>query len=482
MPHVHFRILLSVAGYLATTTLWLHLREHIRSEHLADILFIIVDRHLLVQYLENHVASERISRYHLTMTSPYLPRHLRAPLHAYLRQFPVVLLLGARQVGKTTFLQHELKGFTAFDLEDAGTADRIAADPPLFLKDHPSRVWCDEAHRVPELFPALRVTVDRDRRPGRFVLSGSATGAMAARVSESLAGRAGVLILHPFSAAERLRRRPSPFLEKLLQAPDAAAVLRAVGKPAAIGHDDLQSAWFVGGFPEPAMIRDLAAARRWFDSYVRLVSERDLGELHRDLRPPLVLRLLRMLAARHGQMVNLASLATDFGLPVPKIRTFLELLEGTFLWKRVDAYAANIGKRLTRSPRGWIADSGLLHSLLGIRTQRDLLVHPVVGASWEGWVLEQLSAQVSLLQAAPGLAFWRTHAGAEVDIVLESGNRLIPVEVKRGTRVGPYELRGLHSFLEAFRDRAPFGVVLYGGEDLARLSEQIVLVPITKVL
>jgi predicted AAA+ superfamily ATPase len=416
------------------------------------------------------------------MNFTYLPRHLSAHLHSYLRQFPVVLLLGARQVGKTTFLKHELKGFTAFDLEDAGTAERIAADPPLFLKDHPSRVWCDEAHRVPDLFPALRVAVDRDRRPGRFVLSGSATGAMAARVSESLAGRAGVLILHPFSAAERLRRRPSPFLESILHAPDAAAILRALGRRRGIGHDDLQSAWFFGGFPEPSMICDTAGARRWFDSYVRLVSERDLGELHRELRPPLVLRLLRMLAARHGQMVNLASLATDFGLAVSKIRIFLELLEGTFLWKRVDAYAANIGKRLTRSPRGWIADSGLLHSLLAIRSPRDLLVHPVVGASWEGWVLEQLSAQASLLDGSPALSYWRTHAGAEVDIVIESGNRLIPVEVKRGTRVGPYDLRGLTSFLAAFQDRASFGVVLYGGEDLARPSERIVLVPITKVL
>jgi hypothetical protein len=416
------------------------------------------------------------------MNSTYLPRHLSAQLRAYLRQFPVVLLLGARQVGKTTFLKHELKGFTSFDLEDAGTAERIASDPTLFLRDHPSRVWCDEAHRVPELFPALRVTVDRDRTPGRFVLSGSATGAMAGCVSESLAGRAGVLILEPFSAAERLRRRPWHFLEKILQATDASAVLRAVGNREGIGHDDLQSTWFIGGFPEPAMLRDSTAARRWFDAYIRLVSERDLGELHRELRPPLVMRLLRMLAARHGQMVNLASLATDFGLAVSKIRAFLELLEGTFLWKRVEAYAANVGKRLTRSPRGWITDSGLLHSLLGIRTPRDLLVHPLVGASWEGWVFEQLSAQVSLLDGAPGLSYWRTHAGAEVDIVIESGNRLIPVEVKRGTRVGPYDLRGLNSFLGAFQDRAPFGVVLYGGDDLARPSERIVLVPITKAL
>jgi predicted AAA+ superfamily ATPase len=416
------------------------------------------------------------------MNTIYLPRHLRRNLQAHLRQFPVVLVLGARQVGKTTFLRHELKGFASFDLEDAATAERVAADPALFLRDHPTRVWFDEAHRVPELFPALRVAVDRHRQPGRVVLSGSATGAMAARVSESLAGRAGVLTLEPFSVAERLRRDPSPFLQTLLQAAAAEDVLRAVARRRLLPDAQLRAAWFGGGFPEPALLEHPAARRRWFDAYLRLVSERDLGEVHRDLRPPLVRRILRMLAARQGQMLNLASLATDFGLPVLKVRGFLELLEGTFLWRRVEAYSANIGKRLTRSPRGWVTDSGLLHALLDLRGPEDLAVHPQAGASWEGWVLGQLFAQASLLDMPPAIAYWRTHAGAEVDIVLEAGNRLIPLEVKRATRIGPYDLRGLASFVEAFSDRASFGVVLYNGEDAVRASERIVLVPTARAL
>jgi predicted AAA+ superfamily ATPase len=416
------------------------------------------------------------------MNTTYLPRHLRSSLQAHLRQFPVVLVLGARQVGKTTFLRHELKGFTPFDLEDAATVERVAADPALFLRDHPTRVWFDEAHRVPGLFSALRVAVDRNREPGRFVLSGSATGAMAARVSESLAGRAGLLTLEPFSVAERLRRRPSPFLQKLLQASAARDMLDAIVRRKPLSDARVRTAWFAGGFPEPALLEHTAARRRWFDAYIRLVSERDLGELHRDLRSPLVRRLLRMLAARQGQMLNLASLATEFGLPVSKVRGFLELLEGTFLWRRVETYSANIGKRLTRSPRGWIADSGLLHSLLELRGTEDLAVHPLAEASWEGWVLAQLLAQASSLDVPPAFAYWRTHAGAEVDIVLESGNRLIPLEVKRATRIGPYDLRGLSSFLEAFSDRAPFGVVLYSGEDAVRASERIVLVPTARAL
>jgi predicted AAA+ superfamily ATPase len=416
------------------------------------------------------------------VTLAYIQRHLKSRLRAYLQQFPVVLLLGARQVGKTTLLRHELKGFAPFDLEDAGTADRIAADPALFLRDHPGRVWFDEAHRVPELFAALRVAVDQDRKPGRFVLSGSATGAMAARVSESLAGRAGVLTLEPLSLAERHGRRPAFFLAGLQEATYAEEVLRLARSRKPTRHEDIEAAWFSGGFPEPAALVEPVARRRWFDSYIRLISERDLGELHRDLRPVLVRRILRMLAARHGQMVNLSSLAADFGHPVSKITLFLDLLEGTFLWKRLEAYSANIGKRLTRTARGWITDSGLLHALLDLRTPHDLRMHPLAGASWEGWVLGELSIQASLLDGPPHFFYWRTHAGAEVDIVLETGTRLIPIEVKRGTRVGPYDLRGLNSFLEAFRHRAPFGVVLYGGDDITRLSERVVLVPVTRAV
>jgi predicted AAA+ superfamily ATPase len=189
-----------------------------------------------------------------------------------------------------------------------------------------------------------------------------------------------------------------------------------------------------------------------------------------------------MLAARHGQMVNLSSLATDFGVRVSKIQDFLSIVEGTFLWRQIGAYSANIGKRITRSPRGWIADCGLLHALLDLRGPEDLALHPLAGASWEGWVLGQLLAQASLLDVPPAFAYWRTHAGAEVDIVLEAGHRLIPVEVKRATRVGAYDLRGITSFLDAFSDRAPFGVVLYNGDAALRATDRIALLPIARTL
>lgn len=413
----------------------------------------------------------------------YIPRLLAPRLHEYLAQFPAVLLLGARQVGKTTLLQHELGDWAHLDLEDAATADVVRRDPALFLRDHPDQTWFDEAHRVPDLFPALRVAIDQDRRPGRFVLCGSASGALTHHVSESLAGRIGVLTLRPLAASEWLGRDPPTFLSRLLRCTDVAEALATLGQGrSAVSDAELRSCWFYGGFPEPVRRRSPTAWRRWFDSYVRLVSERDLVGQHGDLNPVVTRRLLRMLAARHGQTVNAAELGRDFGVRAPKVRQLIRLLEGTFLWYPLLPYFANIGKRLVKSPKGYLADSGLLHSLLGLEEPDALEVHPSLGPSWEGWVLQEIITQASLMDASPSLFFYRTQAGAEVDLVIKTHGRLIPVEIKHTSRIAPYDLRGLRSFLAAFASRAPFGIVLSRTEQPMRLTPRIVSLPFSRVI
>jgi predicted AAA+ superfamily ATPase len=404
-------------------------------------------------------------------------------LHEYLEQFPAVSVVGARQVGKTTFLANELDGWTHVDLEDAAMAELVRRDPALFLRDHPDRVWFDEVHRVPGLFPALRVTVDRDRRPGRFVLSGSASGALTRDVSESLAGRAGILQLHPFTVAETAGRDPSPFLGRLLECTEPSDALHSLVEGRDPVNDRvLRSSWFYGGFPEPALLDAPVRWRRWFDSYVRSVSERDLVFRHSELEPAALHRLLRMLAARQGQVVNFAQLGRDFGVPAKKLGTLLDFLQGTFLWLKIEPFFVNIGKRLTQTPKGWIADAGLLHALLDLRGPDDLEVHPILGASWEGWILQELLAQSSLLDTSPRFLFYRTHAGAEVDILLEVRSRLIPIEIKHTSRIDPYDLRGLSSFLETLEARAPFGLVLCRTDQPVRLTEKIVALPAARIV
>jgi predicted AAA+ superfamily ATPase len=164
-----------------------------------------------------------------------------------------------------------------------------------------------------------------------------------------------------------------------------------------------------------------------------------------------------------------------------KMGKLLDVIEGTALWRRIEPFLANLGKRIVRAPKGWIADAGLLHALLDLGGPEDLDVHPLAGMSLEGWVMQELIAQADLMDHPPAIMHWRTHAGAEVDIVLERGERLLPVEVKRSTRIGEQDTRGLRSFLNDFGRRAPFGIVLCMAEAPARLTEDVLIVPIARI-
>ena len=412
-----------------------------------------------------------------------IPRHLSARLRAYLAQFPCVLVLGARQTGKSTFLSHELDGWQRIDLEDPGQTGLVAAAPDLYLRDHPRRVWFDEAQRVPELFSALRYSIDQERTPGRYVLSGSASPALVRDVSESLAGRVGILHLGPLTAAEQLVLPPPDFLTVALGESQPHRLVEALAVSGVPPDEMLRRIWLRGGYPEPVLMSDSVAAWRWFDSYVRTVGERDLQSAAPGLGPAGLARLLRLVAARHGQLTNTASLSRDLGATARTIGRHLDALEGSYLWRRLPPYLANIGKRLSRSPKGALVDSGLLHHLLHVHDLDTLEAHPVFGPSWEGWIGEQLLRQADLLEPAPDVYHWRTQAGAEVDLVFESaGGALLPVEIKHATRLSPMQLRGLSRFLDDFADRAPLGIVIYRGRQVARATDNIVLVPVGAAL
>ena len=414
----------------------------------------------------------------IKMTNSYICRHLATHLPVFLAQFPAVVILGARQVGKSTFLAQHLDEWRRLDLEDGATEEWVGSDPRLFLRDHPDHVCFDEAQRIPSLFPALRVAIDRDRRPGRYVLTGSASPHLVKGVSESLAGRAAVLELRLLTTAEVMGRAPSPFLDLLLAA-DSAPRLRegldALLSPAPDAA--IESRWMRGGYPEPYLLDDSHARARWFDAYIRLLAERDLADLHRDLRPVAVLRLLRMLAVRHGQVLNVSDLARDAGVSTKTIKAFLDILEGAFLWFRLSPYHVNVGKRLVRQPKGYLCDTGILHALLAVGAYDDLQISPFLGASWESFVIGELLTARSRLDHPPEPFFWSTHQGAEVDLVLERGGRVWPIEVKHTSHLQGRQHWGLRSFLDDVGDRAPFGVLIYRGEHVARVTERIVAVP-----
>lgn len=333
-------------------------------------------------------------------------RGLIAPLHAAAASFPVVVVLGARQVGKTTAARAAFPAHRYLDLEDPRTADRFRADARFELDAAVSGpgLILDEAQAVPAVFAALRGAVDAARSSnGRFVVLGSAQPALVRGVSESLAGRAAVLDLDPLTAFEA-STGPAPCTWREL--------------------------WLRGGFPDALGRAD--GWRAWWEAYLRLVLERDLPQYGVRADPLFMRRLLTMLAHQHGGLLNASALGGSLGVSHHTLLRHLDVLEAIHLVRRLPPYFRNIGKRLTKSPKVYLRDSGLLHHLLNIGSHEELNNHPSRGASWEGFVIEDVVRREKLARPAPQAFYWRTAVGGEIDLVLDRGHERVAIECKAG--------------------------------------------------
>ena len=325
-------------------------------------------------------------------------RHLRR-LHLLLREFPVVALLGARQVGKSTLARQLVAArrgpATWFDLENPVDLARLA-DPGLELRPLRGLVVLDEIQRLPDVFPLLRVLADRPRTPARFLVLGSASPELLRQTSETLAGRVAFHKLDGFG-------------------------LREVG--------DLERLWLRGGFPLSYLARSAPASRRWRDGFVDTFLARDVPALGSIVPSTTLRRFWTMLAHWHGQIWNGAEFGRAFGVSHTTVRRYLDLLTSVFMVRQLQPWHENIAKRQVRSPKVYIGDSGLLHALLGLTRREDVVSHPKVGASWEGFVIGQVAG---LLGAGAEQCFhWATHSGAELDLLVVAGNRRYGFEVKR---------------------------------------------------
>jgi predicted AAA+ superfamily ATPase len=325
-------------------------------------------------------------------------RHrLQAEVDAALRRSPSVALIGPRQVGKTT-LARTLLGPSSpnyFDLEDPQVRAALA-EPRLALEALRGLVVVDEVQHAPELFRLLRVLIDRPANPARFLLLGSASPALLRQSSESLAGRIEVIEVGGFTLDET-------------------------------GPANAQALWWRGGFPRSYTAADDAASRIWRREFIRTVIERDLPQLGLNVAAPAMTRFWAMLAHLHGQVWNAAEPARSLGVNESTVRRYLDWLTQAFVVRQLQPWHANLGKRQVKAPKIYLRDSGLLHELLGVADMDALGRHPKVGASWEGFALDQV-----LRIARPDEAwFWATHGGAELDLLLTKDGRRVGVEFKR---------------------------------------------------
>lgn len=335
-----------------------------------------------------------------------------------LDRVPVVAILGPRQCGKSTLATAIADGFGGdrvlyLDLERPADLARLQ-DPEALLAAHADRLVCiDEVQRRPDLFGTLRYLVDRERRNGQFLVLGSASPDLIRQSSETLAGRIRYLELTPF-------------------------LMEEIG-----AEPEVRSYWLRGGFPRSWLAPDDPESFRWRQDFVRDFLERDIPALKPRVAPPAVARLWEMLAHNHGQLLNAAALANALAVSAHTVRSYLDLLEGAFMVRRLPPFAGNLKKRLVKSPKLYLRDTGLLHALLRIEDWAGLLGHPVVGASWEALCLENIAAR---LHPACRISFYRTARGAESDLVIERGSVRVVVEFKAST--SPHPLRGFWQALE----------------------------------
>ena len=375
----------------------------------------------------------------------YIDRSATHRLRGLLRTFPCVLVLGPRQCGKSTFVRHVLPRWRPVDLERPTDLGLLESDLEGFFNANPQRVAIDEAQRLPELFPVLRHVIDRDPRKGRFVLLGSASPHLTRGVSETLAGRVGMLELTPFRAAELS------------------------------GTRRVDHRWFFGGYPPVHGLRSFAARADWLDGYVTTFLERDVPALGLTLPPARLRRLWTMLTHVHGNLLNVSDLARSLVVSTHTVNHYLDVLEGAFLIRRLQPLHANVQKRLTKSPKVYIRDTGILHFLAGLRRPPDLETWPKRGHSFEGLVVEEIAALAAERLARPELCFWRTQAGAETDLVLQHRGRWIPIEIKLGAAVDGHAVAGLRQFMKDFE--APRGWVVANTPERRRLGTNIEIVP-----
>jgi len=397
-------------------------------------------------------------------------------LQSYLETFPCVALIGVRQCGKTTLLDVLPKGWKRFDLERRADLQLVSRDPDTFLRLNPRQVAIDEAQVFPDLFPALRVAIDEHRgERGRFVITGSSSPFLLRSVSESLAGRVGVIEMAPFSWEEVTETVGQDSFLQRLQDPKVEPEELIAGLTPRGSLPLAYEFWFRGGYPEPWLNPDDAFRSRWTEQYVQSYLFRDVKRLFPGLDELRFRRFLELLGGLSGRILNFAEVARALGVSQPTARDYVEIASGTFIWRTIPAYTRDALKRVAKHPRGHVRDSGLLHALLRIPDGDALLSHPQVGASWEGLVVEEVLRQLNGLGVGHQYEYYRTGGGAEVDLVLEGSFGLIAVEIKHTSTVGGRDLRSLRDFVA--RQKARLGLVINNDVAPRRYEERIVGIP-----
>lgn len=401
-------------------------------------------------------------------------RNIAPRLKELLDHFPAVAIVGARQVGKTTLAQAIAPNFMYVDMEKPSDYDRVTRDSEFFFKQHPSQVIFDEAQLSPELFSTLRGVIDQKREEkGRFILTGSSSPELLNHISESLAGRIAIIELGTLKANEYYQEPLSDFYQMLKEPLTRESIkIENISR----SFEQTQDFWFKGGYPEPSMMTDNSIYQEWMVNYETTYLNRDIARLFPKLDKIAYRKFITMLGELSGKTLNKSDIARSISVSEPTIHDYLEIASGTFLWRSLPSFEHNVTKRVVKMPRGHIRDSGLLHHLLHMGSLKQLQTSVVAGFSFESYVIEEILKGLQDARIQAQAYYYRTHSGAEIDLILQGNFGILPIEIKYGSTILGRQLRSMTEFIQDHD--LPFGVVINQAEKIEWLTKNIIQIPV----
>ena len=406
-------------------------------------------------------------------------RELSHKINNLVEMYPAVAIVGPRQCGKSTLVRQSFSDWKYYDLEDRDHYELITNNPKNFFDLNSEKVIIDEAQIYPELFSVLRSVIDKNRgQKGRFILTGSSSPEIVKGLNESLAGRMPVVEMWPFKASEFYEKKRSPFFDIITESSDIKDELIKLQPKLTL--KEVYNVWFKGSFPEPLIesSKNPEFLKQWYQDYIASYVQRDIRALFPRLNIQNFQRFLTSLAHFSGHQVNMSAIGSALDVNVSTVKDYLDIIQQTFIWRNLPSFEKNKLKKVQKAPRGFFRDQGILHHLLKIKTLDDLLIHPVAGFSFESFVIEEVIRGVqATMKTQVDYHYYRTIDKSEIDLIIDSPEGVLPIEIKLGSTVKKKQLSALTNFLED--TGAKYGLLINTSDRVEMLSQNILQIPVT---
>jgi predicted AAA+ superfamily ATPase len=406
-----------------------------------------------------------------------IKRNLEEKLDKLLEFFPAVIILGVRQGGKTTLAKRLRPGWKYFDMEKGSDYDLVTEDFDFFFKENPDNLIIDEVQQVPRLFRELRGVIDKDRmKKGRFILTGSSSFQLLKNVSESLAGRVGIVELGTLKLNEFYRKPLSSFYE-IFDSPLSPAALDYIkGLHPDISHTMVMDFFLKGGYPEPRLAGNDKFHLTWMENYFKTYIQRDIRELFPKLDLARYRRFISMLSALSGTIINRSQVGRSLSTSEVTVKEYMDIAHGSYLWRNIPSFEKSVSKSILKMPKGIFRDSGLLHFLQRIFNREQLMVYHQVGVTFEGFIIDEIikGLEAKMLTGWE-YHYYRTRNGAEIDLIIDGDFGILPIEIKFGLKTDKSRLTSIRKFV--MDNNLPLGIVVNNSEEVTMLADKIIQLP-----